>query len=547
MLLFKSTFRAATSLAKEDVSPDNIRYELVEYMVHSLMAMEQHRSLVTNWTAMLKALQDDGSNEDPRMNTIKQRIIMHMLIAAAELASFAGSVQTFYKSADVDPALIEMEEDKYKRLDIPKIKQGKKNLLSHQDDFSEAFVSTLHQLLVRFKGNTHIIRYLTRLPRYFAVDTFNMPNQKKNYMALIGDVSALFLELTDTEILRNCAFILTAFARASHSRAGEALLQLTKIACALRDRMLELITKKRNLVTNEADTSEICDVENSKSLCLRRLEILAKLWDIADLLGNGSTESGDVASRRLCNHVAKDLEFELQARVVTWEEIDDDSESLPQQLQPVISATWDFDDDRIHGIVADSVESGLVLFYMIMAWRLTKELDILVDEQDEDYDESQLNEHIVIYLRDQIVKLLCICFEQQLHVEEHGEGTFSAAHISFASNVIMHAHNVSGDLFLLLPNWMHDAKSPLLRNFSLANVEEKTKMLRGGMLRFAETMDEQVSRFCIFKVACVLRPVLKPLHFLIATDCSRFREGGQGFDARSLVAFCSFRVGQFIE
>ncbi|GKY91786.1 hypothetical protein MPSEU_000150300 [Mayamaea pseudoterrestris] len=478
---------AASMLAKGDVPLDQVRYELVDYMVHSLMSLAEHRSLATNWSALLKALQsEDQTGGNHRVSTVKQRIIMRMLVTAAELESFIGSVQTFDKSGDIDPALIELEKERIKHFVLLKTKPDMKSQSSHQDNFGDVLATSLHQLLVRFKGDTHILRQLTRLPRHFSVDVFNMPTQKKNYTEVIQDISTLFLELTDTEILGNCAFVLTAFARASHSRAGEALLQLARIACTLRDRMLELITKKREL-SGKAKASELCDVENSKGLCLRRLAILSKRWDVAELLGDGSSEDGDAAIRRLWKHVSKDLELDLALRIVKWERNEEEEVgSMPQHSQPVLSDTWGFEDSRLHSFVADNVENGLVFFYLTMVWQFKKLLDQITSEDEGETEDEQSGGHVLIYMRDELVKLILLCFEQDLQVEVHDEGTFSEDHVSFATNVMMAAHGLAGDLFLLFPPWMHDAKSLLLRTLASGS----DQMIRGVMARFVESMDE---------------------------------------------------------
>lgn len=484
-------FRASVFLSDGDIPVDSVRYDLADYIVQSLMAMEEYRYLATSWSAMLKAMQNDDPSGNPRTEAVKQRIIMRMLVCAAELHTLSSSVETFYQYADVDPDYKDMDEDKARQLGSSFKKQSKKSFESLKEDLTDACANALPKMLVNFKGNTQIIRQLTRLPRYFRVNAFNLPNQKKNFAALVQTLMDLFLELTDDEILSNCAFILTAFCRAGHSRAGESLIQLKRMACSLRDRVLELISKKRNLVSKEGNAVDLCDVESSKSLCLFRLAVLSKRWDVADLLGDGSSEDdNDAALHRLWNHISRDLEIELGSRIVKSEEAEDDDETLQQASQPIIPEVWHFEDDRVHAFISDSLKYAFEFFYMTMAWRLAKELDLDALEESS-YTEQELQEHILVFMRDKMVQLILLCCEQHLEVDDYEEDTFGDAHIAFATNVQMHAHKTAGDFNLLFPMWMQKAKNPVLREVS--NLHDKSRMVSGGLIRFSCAMDDSVS------------------------------------------------------
>lgn len=483
-------YRVASNISKGDTPVDQIPFEHADYIIHSLLAMEEHRRLATSWSAILKALDVDDMNENPRMSTVKQRIILRMLVAAAELEALGGSAKTFYSSADLDPDLVQMEERNSQKLGIHSSKHGRRNEVARKEDFSETLSNSLPQLLSKSKGDTHMTRQLTRLPRYFRIEAFNMPNQKKNFHSLVKMLSSLFLELTDPEILFNCAVTLTAFARANHSRASEALLELTNMACSLRDRILELISKKR-LLANKLDTAAFCEVENSKNLCLLRLSILSKRCDIADLFGDGSLESSDTAIRRLLNHVAKDLEYELSVRLVKFEKNDDENENDPDPPEPIIPDIWKLAEDQIHQSVADSVIKGLDFLFLAFAWRLKKEIQILNDPGKElEMDDENVMDHILLFMRDHLVQLLLLCLDQELDGDEYEDGTFPEAYSSFLSKIQLHAHRTAGDLGLLLPTWMHNARNPVIAK--VADLGENLNLVYGAMKRFSLFMNEKV-------------------------------------------------------
>jgi hypothetical protein len=477
-----------------DVDVETIRYELADYIVHSLLAMDDHRHLATSWTAMLKALQNCNSSGASEGDTVKQRVIAHMLVCAAELEASSSSAETFFKVSGIDQAIIELEADKAKRLEVSKKKSTKKGSVSQLDDFTDALAGALPKLLRSLKGDSYLLRQLSRLPRHFRINAFNLPNQKRDFMSLLNTASDLFLELTDAETMSNCALILTSMAKASHGRAGESMLQLKRVACSLRDRMLELIATKRQLKAAFGKPSEFCDVENAKSLCLHRLAILAKQWDLADLLDDGSSDDDcDVAIRRLCTHVARDVEQELTCRVVKTDGLDDATEAESRQTQPQIPEVWDFEDDRLHLFVSANIKQAFDLLYMAFYWRFRKELDRIQEEEGDENGDDIDDQHVLVIVRDLLVKLMLLCFEQAVDVEYFGHDTFSEAHISFATNVQLYAHGAVADLNMLLPIWMHRAKIPLLRTIS---DYDRGSLLKGAATGFVESMRDAVSKDC---------------------------------------------------
>lgn len=275
-------------------------------------------------------------------------------------------------------------------------------------------------------------------------------------------------------------------AQRDHARTPEALLQLKNTVGELRDRLLKLIDGKMNLPSSsdpgsdndddssEAEADSARDLENSISLSLGRLVQLARRWDIADLLGDEASEESDdeemdALSVALVGHIAR----ELVARQIP-------SDENAEELE--VPEIWSKGDQRIHAHVAETVKKGLDFLLSVAAWRLNKEVDRIEDEEenDEDVESEDLANHIVLKLRNCVVKVLHACFAQHIdYTQEGAEDVYSKEHLAFVKEVEEHACKVAGDLRVLFPKLWIDAASPLLRALALHGDSEN--MLLGGL------------------------------------------------------------------
>ena len=82
---------AAHQLIDGPIPIENINVQLVNYLVDSLRCMPEHSSIIKNWSAMLKVINDDivartsqGTSAGDRADIAKQRVLVQMLAYAAK-------------------------------------------------------------------------------------------------------------------------------------------------------------------------------------------------------------------------------------------------------------------------------------------------------------------------------------------------------------------------------------------------------------------------------------------------------------------------------
>ena len=144
----------------------------------SVRDMPEHKDLVTNWEAMLKAITEDniattsqGTTAGDRADVAKQRVLVEMLACAVKLE--VGSVKgTHFMSEDIDPEVLAALEDYEMSLSISKKTKKGQNLsrtfgLQHEN-LSVALLRALPNLLLKFKTDPIILRSLAILPRYLS-------------------------------------------------------------------------------------------------------------------------------------------------------------------------------------------------------------------------------------------------------------------------------------------------------------------------------------------------------------------------------------------
>jgi hypothetical protein len=125
-------------------------------------------------------------------------------------------------------------------------------------------------------------------PSFLVPRQFSQPGKKEPFVLLLSRLSDIFMESSDTEVLVNCATALTTMAEHKHARSEEALVQLKKTAAGLRNCIEQLLQDKAELkphgVEGSRDAKELCDLQYALLFSMRRLAVLSKRWDVADLI-----------------------------------------------------------------------------------------------------------------------------------------------------------------------------------------------------------------------------------------------------------------------
>lgn len=337
---------------------------------------------------------------------------------------------------------------------------------------------------VRFSLN-HLFVLLT------VASVFNLPSRKNDFNAVLSNLSEIFLQSTDATVLQNCSFAITSLAKEEHARSGEALLQLKKIVRILRDRLLELFEDKATghpgdgEEKDESDDEKLSptDIEHAICLSIRRLGILSKRWDLSVLLGeDGNKDSGDSEIDSLHKAVAEIIAKDLQARKVVIQEGEEETNGSPD-----IPKIWNSGSAQLHVMVAETVGQALSFLLSTLAWRINREVTLIVQNKSSVEDDTDAKEHVAVRMRDRLEKLVALCFDQYIEKDDDFE-SYSQEHIDFAAKVQMEAGRVAGDLRSLCPKAWSDAKSPLLRYLALT----EDGHLIGGFVRFLRSQEEKL-------------------------------------------------------
>ena len=152
-----------------DIPIDQVRYELTDFVVSSLRASPEHKSLTSNWSAMLRVLETDTSMSDddssPNMNqrvdAVKKRVLLRFLVSAGkmEVSGLDKGV-----NENLDPDLVEARKASQESMSRSRKKQ---KVSSTHEEFTLALLGTLPALLTSYKTETGVLQSLTSLPQYF--------------------------------------------------------------------------------------------------------------------------------------------------------------------------------------------------------------------------------------------------------------------------------------------------------------------------------------------------------------------------------------------
>ena len=173
---------AAHTLTDGEIPIDKIRINLVDHLVESLRDMPEHKIIVSNWTAMIRAITDDkaamtseGNTAGDRADLAKQRVLVQML-ACATKAEVEAVTDSDFLVSDLDPIVAAQYQEVKKNTRISTKKSATSKGLNHEA-LSVALIKTLPNLLEKFKSDSRILESLTLLPRYFGTLTIFLVNK----------------------------------------------------------------------------------------------------------------------------------------------------------------------------------------------------------------------------------------------------------------------------------------------------------------------------------------------------------------------------------
>ena len=443
--------RLGVAIAEEDVDdPSDLRYDLVDTVVESLALLPKHKPLISNWSAMLRALSSEESkqSDDNFADTARQRVILRMLVSSAR------------RSGD-----------------------------ETSDRFTLALLRALPDLLVSFKSDTLVLRSLVVLPQCMSPEVFGLSSRRKELQSLLRALCDLMTESTDQEVLLDCALSLSVFAQSDHPRKDEALAALTDVVTTLRTRLTELLQegpKNKSDDDDDDDHSKDSTTDNphsSLSLCAFRLLAISKQCSICLLIGGRSNMDEELES--LSAGLATYLEKELDCRKVISKTEEEDTVVDLEEVE--IPAIWETRDVHTHESIANTVSSSLSLVLTELAWRVTEELKTMESPNPPVYSDDFVQGHVVVRTTNRLTQWVTSCFD--MFLEAIPGITYSDDHVDFSFAVQQAAIRCVSDLRTLFPHMLSDSTSPLFRACAFTNNDA----IGGAIDRFFAVLEHPVS------------------------------------------------------
>ena len=387
-----ASYAAHAMTNNEDIPVDKILIEAADNLVRSLREMPEHKGLVTDWSAMLRAIKDDkiaatASNvtAGDKANVAKQRVLVRMLACAAreEVGEVASKE---FLTNDEDPDTVEEQGTK-------KGKKPSKDVLNREhENLTVALLKALPSLLIQFKGDNAIVPELASLPRFLIPTVLSLPQRKQDFMSLIKNLGEIYLSSSDNKVLDRTARSLVSLTRGDHARVSESKAQLRKVATELRDRIVDnmasdsdnttiatsatsytsrskrksgrkktpasspgsIKTDKTSLTSDDTNESGDADTEYSISINLKRLKILAKKCDLSIYFDE---KDGTNQIELLCNYVSDGLKTRLRACKPVDLRINADEETTVAKL---------IDSPELLGAIGKSVSEGVELILLVI-------------------------------------------------------------------------------------------------------------------------------------------------------------------------------------
>lgn len=477
---------AAHTLTDGKVPLEKIQIDLVDHLVNSLRDMPDHKDIVTNWNAIIRAITDEkiattsqGNAAGARADLAKQRVLVQMLICAAKAEVEAVTEYDFLLS-DLDPVLY-IDQGKGSRRNVTT------KCLNHES-LSVALIKAVPNLLEKFKSDSKILESLTLLPRYFAQSVFTLPQRKNDFIALLNVLREVFLLSTDERVLRNSARSINYLSEGNHARSNDAKNGVRKLVMKIRDLILLHSSedtkekKSRRGSTTRDDDRMKFEKETALYLCLMRARILSWMGIFSENLDDDVKPD---ATEELFNAVADALTHRLGSFNITLP-CNDEGETMKVQ-------TWNSMESQLSNLTAGTIDEGLQFLLSVTAHRLyvtQHEENLILNGQrdtmsDKDENHDVDDDHMVSRFQHRLISLVENCFQHYL--DHDTKGKCSAEQINWSNSVQKSAGDIASDLRTLFPREWSDASSARLRSFAITD----DSRLIGGYVRYLHGVEEE--------------------------------------------------------
>jgi hypothetical protein len=484
---------------------------MVDYVIHSLLEMTEHQHLVRHWPVMFSAIrteipQPDGISD--RQAVATQRVLLRMLATSAELEreSLASSSK-------------ETTQPTYSRTS-KKRKKTDRDVEQSLDALSVALMKNLPSLLSAFKADVVAMRDLTKLPATITASVLSLPARRADFQSLVKALCQLFSHSTDEQVLQNIARTLSQWVEGDHSRVSEVKMQLKRLSGGLQDRLMELYAesepkdnkdqlkspRRKRRAPYHADssstdssfeifsTSKKVDAEYSIAQMMVRWKILLMECQAKYLFEKIEGQDLDDLDETegLYNTISEAMGKRLlDRRPLDDRPIEDDGTKTVETVRTI----WRDEDPNIHQVVSRGVDVALNVLLLLVANELSDTMERLNDTPKKPSDQAviksdesvNVDDLLVVRMRDRLVKLLGLCFDQ--HIVENEDVEYTVEQQEFASSVQNSAGRVASDLRTLFPQGWSAASNPVRKVLALTGGPEVSHLI-GGFARWVQFQED---------------------------------------------------------
>jgi hypothetical protein len=483
-------------LSDGDIHVDKIQIQLLDCVVPSLLEMPECEKLVRNWSLMLRAIRNENPQQDAseKLETATQRVLLRMLATSVKL---------------------NQEQETSSNSNGKKPTRKRKKSDQEDDDsleaLSVALMKNLSNLLTDFRSDVMALRELCKLPLTISSAVLGLPARKSDFQSLLKILCQLYIDSTDEVVLQNIAATLSQWIEGDHSRLSEVKMQVKRLSRELQNRLVETFrendsvgTKGKRISvagvkqrsskkaggTGLASPKDIfksspeVDAEYSISLMMMRWKILLEGCDSNFLFDEATEDDEEDDNDVLFNMISEAMGKRLSDRKPVYDKQQQDDATAVN-----IPTIWNEDevDPNLHEVVAGTIDLSLKVLLLIISHELADTFEggkmPNINSDDMSVDEENL---LVLRLRDRMVKLLGLCFDQYLAPND--DVAYSDEHAEFAARVQASAARVASDLRTLFPQDFAEASAPVRKALALTASEEVSHLL-GGSARHLQSVE----------------------------------------------------------
>jgi hypothetical protein len=469
--------RAANILSDGPMPVDKVHIHLVDFIVKSLLDMPEHRDIVVNWNMIDQAIRDVNPQKDTskKEELTKQRVMLRMLVTSAKIALASGAPSAGGKANGKHPGRDE----------------------NHINGICSSLLQILPSLLFNFKSDAVAMRDVTKLPPLISSAVLGLPARKSNFQDILKSLCQLYLDSTDEETLQNVAFTLSHWVEGDHTRVSEVKMQMKRLARGLVDRLMDLFResdpectagkrkspRKQRKSENGIDMfSASPEVETEIAIVslMMRLKILLMECNASFLFENSFEEDEESE----LDGLFKTISEAMGQRLIERKNVVDNEE----ERTVTTASIWNEADPNLHEEVAKSLDFSLRVLLLTISHELADTLEgrsdfeasIVLDEEVN----ADLQKLLVVRHRDNLVKLLIMCFDHYIENDD----ACTDDHLAFSQKVQTSAAQVTSDLRSLFPYDVAEAIDPVRRAMSLQEAPDQSVLL-GGFARWFQKQE----------------------------------------------------------